>query len=125
MAPVVQNQNRPVTGCEPLDRLVVRLFVLLLPLVGGWLAYGSGWALVTDAYFASRAGQAWFFDVASRIALPFTELGVVGCLMVLTVASRREIRTVVKRWNVAVWVCFFVNFGLYVWDHPGFLIGIP
>jgi hypothetical protein len=99
------------------------LFRVLCALVGGLFAYAFGESLVSDAYFASREGQARFFDVASRLAVPFIEVGVIAGLVVTTATYTRDPRRVLRNLNAVLWLCFLINLAMFYWDHPLRLIG--
>jgi hypothetical protein len=100
------------------------LLTILCTSVGAVLAYGSGLGLVTDAYSASRGGHDWFFDTASRVAIPFAELGTIMGLVVATAARSRQPRRVIRVAGASLSVAFLINLIMFFVDHPLAFIGL-
>jgi hypothetical protein len=90
------------------------------------IAYLFGDSLVTfDAYKASSGGQEWFVDTASRVAIPFLELGsLLGVLAASLIYARHPWRAL-RNASFVLWASAVLNVVVYVIDHPGWFIGLP
>jgi hypothetical protein len=78
-----------------------------------------------DAHFASQFGTERFFDIASRLAIPFTELGLLTGWLVSTASSTRDRYRTLGNLSAALWACAVVNLFMFlVIDHPLWFIGL-
>jgi hypothetical protein len=85
-----------------------------------------GGSLVSDdAYEASRGGQAWFLDTASRVAIPFLELGILLGVVAASLSYTRSSWRVLRNASSVLWASAVLNLFIYVNDHPLLIIGLP
>jgi hypothetical protein len=90
------------------------------------IAYLFGDSLVSyDAYNASRGGQAWFGDTASRVAIPFLEIGLLFGVMAASIAHTRSAWRVLRNASYVLWASAALNVVMCMIDHPLWPIGLP
>lgn len=106
------SQNRPLNGTPWLWGVPCALVAL-------GIAYLFGDSLVSfDAYNASSGGQESFVDIASRVAIPFIELGILIGVLVASLSYTRSPWRVLRNASFVLWPSAVLNILVFMFDHP-------
>ncbi len=93
------------------------LLALLLALL-----WGS--SLIDDAFWASRGGQDWFGDTASRVAIPVVQAGILLGVVVTSAGHSRSPWKVLRNASFVLWLSALFDWFMYYVDHPLAWIGL-